>query len=107
MGAFVVMVSVLLWAADTLPRTHADFVYVTPTYDVEEAVFYLPGIPTAEEMRIAVALTSFYPQGSPEQTVTVFREILRALVENRSGDQKEEAPGLLRHSSRGSGSYID
>ncbi len=103
MGAFVVMASVLLWTAD---RTLEDFLYVTPTYDVEETVFYLPEIPTGEEMRTAVALTSLYPQGSPERTVAVFREILESLIASRGGNAKEEAPGLLRRSSSG-GSYID
>ena len=107
-AGFIFIAGFLFWAADFWEDISREegYVYVGSLNPIP-TISPLPAIPTEREMNIAIDLMKFYPQESPKRAVEVFREIVRALVKSRGREVEEEAPGLLRHSSRSSGSYID
>lgn len=107
MLALFVILSGLLWIAETIqPDADKAFSEIV----IRPKALYvpsLPPIPTEREAAIALDLIRLHPQRTPEETVAVYRAILKALVENRgiAEEADEEAPGLPRRSS--SGSYVD
>ncbi len=105
--AFFVMTSGLLWMADKAQPTYPAFSVISPSRDVP-SLPSLPSIPTEREIAIAVALTALRLQTTSEETMSIYKSILTALVENRGklDITKEEAPGVLRL-KRSSGSYVD
>jgi len=80
--------------------------YELPVTPQASSLDLLPIVPTDQERSIATVLTSLHPQATPERTLMLYGEILKALVKGRIIEM-EEAQHLPGLSSYGTGAYVD